>query len=389
MRSILSAPSPVSRCQPQDQRPTWAQISLDALKHNYAVIKKQLAPGTQLMAVVKADGYGHGAIECARALAAGGAEWFGVALIEEAVLLRQTGIGAPIFCLGGFWRGQAAEVIKHHLTPAIFRLDAAEELNLEAAAAGRTIGYHLKVDTGVGRLGVPFAEVAEFAAALRRYESLRLEGVMTHLADADGEDPAYTEQQIERYQEALKILRRLGFAPAWHHLANSAAINAFPQAHGNLARAGGTLYGLGHDVLARRVAPPDLRPVMSLLSRIVMLKTVPAGTSLGYGGTFTTARESRIATIPIGYADGFRRGHSNNGRVIVRGAWAPIVGRVSMDLTILDVTEIPGVELGDVAVLIGEENGLRLTAEDLAAETGTISYEIATGLTARVPRVYT
>jgi alanine racemase len=379
-----------------NHRPTWAEVSLSALTENYLTLKRHAAvngsPATPLMAVVKANAYGHGAVECARALAACGADWFGVALVEEGVELRQAGIAQPVFCLGGFWRTQGELVLAHNLTPALFRMDLAEELNARAREAGRVVDFHLKVDTGMGRLGVPVSEVAEFAQALRTFDHLRLDGVMTHFADADGLEPKYTEQQIQQFNQAVSIVRELGFRPAWLHLANSAGVHAFPQAQGNLARAGAAMYGLVRDVLSPRLEPLPLTPVMSLKSRIVLLKTVPAGTSLGYGCTFTTVRESRIATLPIGYADGFHRAHSNNGRVIVRGHFAPVVGRVSMDLTIIDVTDVPddlgAVELGDEVVLIGEQNGLRISAEDLAEQIGTISYEIVTGVSARVPRIY-
>lgn len=370
------------------QRPTWAEISLTALKHNYLTIKNHLTAGAQLMAVVKAGAYGHGAVDCSRALESIGADWFGVALVEEGVELRQAGIARPIFCLGGFWRGQAEEVVARDLTVAVFRLDQVEELDAKAREAGRVANFHLKVDTGMGRLGVRPDDLADFARALKRFRHIKLDGVMTHFADADSDDPAYTDAQIARYDEAVRILRGLGFDPSWRHLANSAGIHAYPQSHGNLARAGATLYGLSRDVLSSRLEPFDLRPVMSLRSRIVMLKTVPAETALGYGCAFTTERESRVATIPIGYADGLRRAHSNKGRVLVRGEFAPICGRVSMDLTIIDVTDTPDVEVGDEVILIGEQNGLRIAAEDLAAQIGTISYEIVTGISARVPRVY-
>jgi alanine racemase len=370
------------------QRPTWAEISLSALKHNYLTIKQHLSARAQLMAVVKADAYGHGAIECARALESVGADWFGVALVEEGVELREAGITRPVFCLGGFWRGQAQDVIERDLTVAVFRLDQAEELDAKAREARRIVSFHLKVDTGMGRLGIRLDEVAEFARALEPFRHIKLDGVMTHFADADGDDPAYTETQIARYDKAVEILRELGFDPSWRHLANSAGIHAYPQSHGNLARAGATLYGLSRDVLSSRLEPFDLRPVMSLRSRVVMLKTVLAGTSLGYGRAGATERESRIATIPIGYADGLRRAHSNNGRVLVHGHFAPIVGRVSMDLTIIDVTGIPEVEVGDEVILIGQQSGNRIAAEDLAQQAGTISYEIVTGVSARVPRVY-
>ena len=370
------------------RRPTWAEISLPALKHNYLTIRNHLIAPAQLMAVVKANAYGHGAVECARALEATGADWFGVALVEEGIELRQAGITRPIFCLGGFWRGQADDLIAHDLTTAVYRLDQVEELNARAGALGRGANFHLKVDTGMGRLGVRLDELAEFARTLGRFDSVKLDGLMTHLAASDSDTTDFTERQVARYEEAVGILRDLGLDPSWRHLANSAGIHAYPQSHGNLARVGAAMYGLTRDVLSTKIEPFDVRPVMSLHSRVVMLKTVPAGTPLGYGCAFTTARESRVATLPIGYADGLRRLHSNNGRVLLRGQFAPIVGRVSMDLTIIDVTDVPGAEIGDEALLIGERNGMRISAEDLAEEIGTISYEIVTGISARVPRMY-
>lgn len=379
--------------QLSNHRPTWAEVSLSALAENYLALKRHLVASgnaeTQLMAVVKANAYGHGAFECARALAAQGADWFGVALVEEAVELRRAGITQPVFCLGGFWRTQGELILEHDLTPALFRMDLAEELNAQAGGAGRIVNFHLKVDTGMGRLGVPLGEVAEFARALQAFDHLRLDGVMTHFADADGMEPDYTEEQIRRFDEAVSIVRGMGFNPTWLHMANSAGVHAFPQAHGNLVRAGAAMYGLVRDVLSPRLAPLPLKPVMSLKSRIVLLKTVPAGISLGYGSTFTTMRESRIATLPIGYADGFHRAHSNNGRAIVCGQFAPVAGRVSMDLTMLDVTDVASVELGGEVVLLGEQQGLRISAEDLAEQIGTISYEIVTSISARVPRIYT
>jgi alanine racemase len=368
-------------------RPTWAEISLPAVVHNYSTIKKHWG-GRPLMAVVKADAYGHGATECARALEAASADWFGVALVEEAIALRAAGITRPIFCLGGFWRGSAAELIRYDLTPALFTLEAAEELNAAARAAGRRVSIHLKVDTGMGRLGVPVAEVAAFADAFARFDHLRLDGLLTHFADADAADSAYTDLQSARFDTALGILAARGFEIRCRHLANSAAIHARRGTRGDLARVGANLYGLVRDVLAASPPPPDLRPALALRSRLIMLKEVPSGTPLGYSRTFTTSRRSLIATLPIGYADGLRRAHSNCGRVMVRGHFAPIVGRVSMDLTIIDVTDIPGVALGDLATMIGKDGPLELRAEDLAAEIETVSYEIVCGISARVPRHY-
>lgn len=377
--------SPISNLQ--SSRPTWAEISLPNLIHNYRTIKSHLHNRAQLMAVVKANAYGHGAIECARALEPD-ADWFGVALIEEGVTLRQAGITRPILCIGGFWFGQAATIVTHDLTPVIFRVDQLEELNAQAKQANRIVNYHLKVDTGIGRLGVPIAEFPAFVRALHTYTNLKLDGLMTHFAEAESLNDEFTDLQIKRFQQSHQIVIDAGFDPTWKHLSNSAGIHAHPNAHDNLARAGAAMYGFTRDVIATQPEAFAVKPVMSLHSRIVYLKTIPPGTPIGYGRTFTTSRESRIATIPIGYADGFHRAHSNNGRVIIRGYFAPVIGRVSMDLTIVDVTSIPDATLGDEVILLGEQSGLRITAEDLAEQVGTISYEIACSVSARVPRVY-
>ena len=370
-------------------RPTWAEISLPNLIHNYHTVKKYLYGQAQLMAVVKANAYGHGAIECAYVLEREAqADWFGVALIEEGIELRKAGIIKPVLCLGGFWHGQAEAVIAHNLTPVIHRFEQAEELNAQANSVNQIINCHVKVDTGLGRLGVPFLEFLEFLQALRQCTNLSIDGLLTHFAEADEIDSTYTDAQILKYEAALKMMHALGFNPTYQHLSNSAGIHSHPNARGNLARAGATLYGFTRDVIAPQPEALDVKPVLSLHSRIIHLKTVSAGTPLGYGRTYLTNRESRIATLPIGYADGLRRAHSNHGRVILRGKFAPIVGRISMDFTIVDVTDVPDVELDDEVILLGERNGLCLTAEDLAEQIDTISYEVACSITARVPRRY-
>lgn len=340
------------------------------------------------MAVVKANAYGHGAVACALALEQEvKADWFGVALIEEGLELRAAGITRPILCLGGFWHGQAEAVVAYDLTPVMYRFEQAEELNAQAQQANRIVNYHLKVDTGMGRLGVPFADLPAFVSSLKQFTNLKLDGLMTHFAEAESLAQEFTDAQIECFNDSLAIVRAAGFAPTWIHLSNSAGVHSHPNGWGNLARAGAAMYGFTRDVIAEVPEAFAVKPVMSLHSRIVHLKTVPAGASLGYGRTFTTTRASRIATIPIGYADGLHRAHSNNGHVIVRGNYAPIVGRVSMDLTMLDVTDIADVELGDDVILLGEQGGLQITAEELAAQIGTISYEIACSISARVPRL--
>lgn len=373
---------------PAARRPTWAEINLDNLVHNFRVTKAAVG-GVAIMAAVKADAYGHGAVECARALEAAGVDWFGVALPEEGVALRLAGVTKPILCLAGFWNGQEESLITHRLTPVMFRSESLETLNREARSAGRKVNYHLKIDTGMGRLGVPFSALDNFLADLARFESLQLDGVMTHFASADdSEQSAFTEQQITLFESAIKAIQSRGHKPNWIHAASSAGALAYPRARGNLVRPGGVLYGLWRDVINSSCAPLDWRPVMSLRTTIAMIKTVKAGTPLGYGGTFVTARESRIATIAIGYEDGLRRELSNRGHVLVRGRRAPIVGRVSMDLTLVDVTEIERVAVDDEVVIIGAQDETEITAEDLAAQIGTISYELTCGISDRVPRVY-
>ena len=371
------------------RRPTWAEIDLEALAGNLRVIRAQVGGGVKVMAAVKADAYGHGAVECARRLEAEGLDWFGVALPEEGIELRRAGISKPILCLGGFWAGQENACLQQSLTPVVYRLDMIETLNRAALAAGVVADVHLKIDTGMGRLGVPSDDVRQFAEALSRFRNIRVDGLMTHLASAD--DPAhedFTRNQLKSFEQAITLFRERGFAPTYVHAANSAAAFAYPTARGNIVRPGGTLYGFRRDVLPPNIEAPQLRPVLSLRSRIMLLKTVGKGEQLGYGGTFETTRESLIATVPIGYDDGYRRSLSNRGRVIVRETFAPVVGRVSMDLTLVDVTGVPGVSLHDQVTLLGRDGELSITAEDLGDLAGTISYEITCGISSRVPRIY-
>src|SRR5712691_11122056 len=371
------------------QRPTWAEINLDNLIHNFRVTRAAVGGGVAIMPAVKADAYGHGALECARALETAGAEWFGVALPEEGFTLRNAGITTPILCLGGFWEGQEESIIAHRLTPAVFRLDILDRLNQAARTAGLVVDYHLKVDTGMVRLGVPHADLDGFLDAAARFESVRMDGVMTHLASADLPDKnEFTGRQMSLFENAVELVRSRGHRPTWIHEANSAGAHAYPRSRGNLVRLGGVLYGLWRDATDCSIEPLDWRPVMSLRTRIMFLKPVPAGTPLGYGGTFVTSRESRIATLAIGYEDGLSRALSNQGNVIVREQLAPIVGRVSMDLTLVDVTDVEGASVGDETVIIGRQGPTQITAEEVAGQIGTLSYEVTCGISDRVPRVY-
>ena len=376
----------------QPRRPTWAEIDLNNLAANFKTIRERVSPAARVMAIVKANAYGHGAVECARRLANEGADWFGVALPEEGTALRESGISQPVLCLAGYWPGQAALCIQQRLTPVVYRVDMIESLNRAAANAGVVADVHVKVDTGMGRLGVRFDQLSEFVAALEPFRNVRIDGLMSHLAAAD--DAAcqpLTHDQIQRFDDAVGLFRDHGYRPTHLHLANSAGIFGHRESWGNMVRPGGVLYGLWRDVLPLTISNAALRPVMSLHSRISLLKWVPAGETIGYGCTFEASRKSLIATLPIGYHDGYMRGLSNRAHVIVRGVYAPVVGRVSMDLTLLDVTNVPGVEIDDPVMLLGSNSQnpeLKITAEDLARISGTLSYEVTCGVSERVPRVY-
>ncbi len=369
-------------------RPTWVEISLDALAANFRLIKERVGPEVKVMAVVKANAYGHGALECAQRLEKENADWFGVALPEEGIELRSAGISKPILCLAGFWDGQANVCLQHQLTPVVYRLDLIEAFDRAARERGTVADVHVKIDTGMGRLGVRFDEVAEFAAALKKFSNIRVEGVMTHFAAAD--EPScgvLTHDQILRFETAVAAFRECGFNPTLNHLANSAAIFGQPGARGNMVRPGGVLYGLWRDILAPADREVELQPVMSLHSRITLLKWIPAGETVGYGCTFEASRKTLVATIPIGYDDGYIRALSNRGHAIIRGVYATVIGRISMDLTLIDVTNVPGVQEDDGVLLMGHDANLAITAEEIAKTAGTLSYEVTCGIGARVPRI--
>jgi alanine racemase len=371
------------------RRPTWAEVDLEALAANFHLVKKRVGPAVQVMAVVKANAYGHGAAECARRLEAEGADWLGVALPEEGIELRSAGVNKPVLCLAGFWGEQADACLQHQLVPVVYRMDMIETLDRAARDRGVVAEVHVKIDTGMGRLGVRFDEVSEFAAALKKFENIHVEGFMTHFAAAD--EPScgvLTHDQIERFNDAVAEFQRQGFESRFRHLANSAAIFGQPAAHGNMVRPGGVLYGLWRDILAPADRDAALRPVMSLHTRITLLKWVPPGETVGYGCTFEASRKTLVATIPIGYDDGYVRALSNRGHAIIRGTYAMVIGRISMDLTLIDVTDVAGVKPDDEVTLIGARDNLSVTAEDLAKTAGTLSYEVTCGIGVRVRRIY-
>jgi alanine racemase len=375
------------------QRPTWAKIDLNALAANFHVVKERVGPGVNVMAVVKANAYGHGAVECARRLEVEGADWFGVALPEEGIELREGGIEKSVLCLAGFWHGQERACLQENLTPVVFRPDMIEALNRAARDRRAVADVHIKIDTGMGRLGVRFDEVGDFVQAIKRFENIRVDGLMTHFAAAD--EPRcgpLTAEQITRFNDAVTTFREHGHNPTYRHLANSAGIYGQPDAYGengaNMVRPGGVLYGLWRDILDPAHHDENLQPVMSLHTRISLLKWVPPGETVGYGCTFEAASKTLVATIPIGYDDGYMRALSNRGHAIVRGVFATVIGRISMDLTIIDVTNVPEVKLDDEVILLGSHSRLSVTAEEIARTAGTLSYEVTCGIGRRVPRVY-
>lgn len=374
-------------------RPTTAAIDLAALRHNLLQVRR-LAGSRDVIAVVKADAYGHGAVAVSRALMAEGVTRFGVALVEEARALREAGIRGELLVLGGFTADQASEIIDLGLTVTVFHLAHAAALSEAARRAGRVIPVHAKIDTGMGRLGFQVDEAPEAIANIARLAGLRLDGVMTHFADADLADPAFAREQMARFDRVIAALASRGIAVGLRHAANSAAVMAVSRngvagleaALYDAVRPGIMLYGCRP---GPAVGPAvDLRPVLSLTTRIGLLKRVPSGTPISYGRTFVTRRPSLIAILPIGYADGYPRALSNVGAVVVRGRRAPVVGRVCMDLTMADVTDVPGVSEGDDVAVIGTQGDTSISAEDAAAAAGTIAYELLCGIGPRVPRRY-
>ncbi len=366
-------------------RPTWATIDLDALARNLAAIRGRVG-SRPILAVVKANAYGHGAVGVARALVAEGVEWLGVALPEEGVELRRAGLRVPILILGGFAPPQADLVLQHGLVPALYRADQVEALSVAARRRGSDAAAHLKVDTGMGRLGVPAGDVPGFTDVLRRAGGgVRITGAFSHLAVADEPADPFTGRQIDQFREAVAALRSGGFPVTDVHLANSAAIMDHPPAWLTLVRPGIILYGY---LPSPHVTPMSIEPILSLSTRIIYIKEVAAGSSLGYGRTFITRRPTRVASLALGYDDGLPRQASNRGHVLVRGRRAPIVGRVSMDLTTVDVTDVPEAGLGDEVTVIGASGSETLGADRLASWAETISWDILCGIGSRVPRLY-
>ncbi|MGA2335379.1 MAG: alanine racemase [Terriglobales bacterium] len=371
---------------------TWAEVSLAALGDNFHAVQKHVGADVTICAVVKADGYGHGAIKCARALEAEGATWLGVTSAAEGLALRGTGVRVRILLMTGIWKGEEDGIVAQNLTPTIWEPWHIELLERAAGKRQSVLPVHLKFDTGMNRLGASQEALPRLCEMLSACKHLSLEGISTHLASAEVLDDENAVRQMKRFEEGLAILRNYGLGPPLVHMGNSAAMSARPETWKTMVRPGIALYGYslaftrGGEPAA--VAPLPLRPVLSWKTRVLTVKEAAAGEAVGYMGTYVTKTRSRIAVLPVGYADGYPRLLSNRARVIVRGEYAPVVGRVSMDLTIVDVTHICSVGVGDEVILIGSNGGKSVDAVELARLSESIPYEILCGLSQRVPRVY-
>ncbi|MGD8462669.1 MAG: alanine racemase [Anaerolineae bacterium] len=365
-------------------RPTWLEVDLEAIAHNVRRVVDIVGPDVTVLAVLKADGYGHGAVRVARIALNNGARYLGVASINEGELLRKSGIAAPILVLGYTPAWQARELVLNDLAATLYDVDVARALNRAARELDGRVRVHIKVDTGMGRLGLLPDQVEPFVRQVRAWTNLDVEGIFTHFSVADS-DPDYTRLQIARFRQVLAALDDGGIEIPLVHAANSAAILSLPESHFTMVRLGIAMYGLHPSSVVR--CPPDFRPALTFKTQVAQVKTLPPGSFVSYGNTYQTATEQRIAVIPVGYADGFRRAPRHWGEVLVRGRRVPIVGRVCMDQTMIDVTAVPDVRLGDEVVLIGTQGDDQITAEDVAERLGTINYEVVSEILARVPRV--
>jgi len=366
-------------------RPTRVEIDLDSIAYNIHQIRKKVGNKTKTMAVMKANAYGHGAVEVAKVAIDAGAQWLAVALVEEGIQLREAGIQSPILILGSTPPDQVHEVIKYNLSQTVCSRELIETLSNEAQSWNQTAKVHIKVDTGLGRLGIFPEEVAAFVKESSCLEGIEIEGIFTHFSVAD-EDKAFTELQIKKFKEVISNLEREKIHIPLKHAANSAAVVGFASSYFNLVRPGIILYGLYPSPEMNRTIP--LKPAMSFKTKITYLKRVPAGYSLSYDRTFTTKRKSLIAILPVGYADGYPRALSNKGEVLIKGKRAPVVGMICMDMTLVDVTHIPDVKVGDEVVLFGKQNGAQISADEIASKSDLINYEILCGISKRVPRIY-
>jgi alanine racemase len=376
-------------------RPVWAEVSLQAIARNLRTIRRHIGPKPQILAVVKSNAYGLGAVQVAKALQQAGAERFGVTCANEGIELRESGIRKPILVLTGFWPGEEKRFIANRLTPSVTRLE--DVLGLERAAKSARVKFrlrfHLKINTGMNRLGLLPSELGAFASALADCRHIELEGTFTHFASAEDFSARQTDEQEETFRKCLDQMRALGVLPGIVHMANSGAICARPSTWADMVRPGAIIYGYyqsfdppqkGQEIRDRLPVEPSL----SLRARIITLRDLPAGQPVGYGARFVTERPSRIAVINAGYADGILRQRTNRGCALLRGRRVPLVGAISMDLTTLDVTGVPDAALGDIVTLYGRDGSAEIKVSDVAAEIGTVTSDLLCALGRRVPRYY-
>ena len=370
--------------------PTQAEIDLDALAFNVAQVRRLGGKGKKILAVVKANAYGHGAIGIARELEALGVDFLGVAFIEEGIKLRKAGIQKPILILGGIFPFHVKKIFTFRLTPVVFDLALARALDAEGERQNHVLPVHIKIDTGMNRLGVPFDQTENFFTSLQSVNFLKVEGVLSHFSSAhlrDKESRNYTADQTKKFKKSLSLVRKLNFDPPLIHMANSSAIIEELIPDFTMVRAGLMLYGAypSDDLKDTHLS---LKPVMSLKTHVIQIKTIPPETPISYSRTFYTKKESLIATIAIGYGDGYHYRLSNRGKILIQGKKLPLVGSVCMDLIMADVTELPGVKPEEEVVLFGRQGEVTISVEEVAQWADTIPYEILCGISSRVPRIY-
>ena len=376
-------------------RPTWADVSLATLRQNFRTVQKHVGAGVTVCAVVKADAYGHGAVDCSRALEAEGARWLGVTSLDEAIPLRDAGVKANILLMTGFWRGEETEIVRLHLTPTVWEPWHIESLEKAASTLGvERHAVHLKVDTGMGRLGAAVDQLPRVLDGLKSAKHLLLEGLSTHLASSEIMDAPSVAEQQHNFEAARRMVHDAGLEPTFVHMANTGAVISRKETWNTMVRPGVALYGYylpfqraGREVSGRTLRLP-VKPILTWKTRILSLRDFEANHALGYNGTYVTKAPAHVAVLPVGYADGFNRQLSNRGRVIVRDHYAPIVGSISMDLTLVDVTGIPGIAVGDEVILLGSVDGLSVDALEHAELANSTPYEILCNISKRVPRRY-
>lgn len=373
-------------------RATFAEIHLDSFRNNLLNLRSIVGQKVKIMAVVKADAYGHGAVPCAKAAISAGADYLGVGILEEGIELRQNEITAPILVLGSIFQDEIEDLVQYGLSTVLCTQALSEALSREATKVGKTVGVHLKVDTGMGRLGILPENILPLTEKIRQYPNLHIEGISTHISSADDEDPGYTLLQLSRFTETLAKLKSAGIHIPLVHCANSATLLKFHQSWFNMIRPGLALYGaLPSPALKPYFTARDggeFQPVMQFKSRIIQINNIPRGQSLSYGRRFMTQRDSLIATLPVGYADGLTRHLSNKMHVLIHGKKVPQVGTICMDMCLIDVTEIPSAQAGDEAVIFGRQKEAIITVEEVAEQSGTLPYETLCAVSKRVPRIY-